>query len=139
MNKITFFDTNVLLYMFDKRDVGKRRQAANAFRQHFQAGTLVISTQVIQEFYFAVTRKLSLLPGRAKQLIGDLCDLRVVTIGTANILRAADMSQRFKLSFWDGLILAAAEEADASVLFTEDLNHGQTYVGIRVVNPFLTN
>ena len=139
MNKITFFDTNVLLYMFDKRDVGKRRQAANAFRQHFQAGTLVISTQVIQEFYFAVTRKLSLLPGRAKQLIGDLCDLRVVTIGTANILRAADMSQRFKLSFWDGLILAAAEEADASVLFTEDLNHGQTYAGIRVVNPFLTN
>jgi predicted nucleic acid-binding protein len=139
MNKITFFDTNVLLYMFDRRDIVKRRQAANAFRQHFQAGTLVISTQVIQEFYFAVTRKLSLLPGRAKQLIGDLCDLRVVTIGTANILRAVDMSQRFKLSFWDGLILAAAEEAEARVLFTEDLNHGQTYVGIRVVNPFLAN
>jgi predicted nucleic acid-binding protein len=138
MSRITFFDTNILLYMFDRRDVVKRRLAAEAFRKHFQAQTLVVSTQVIQEFYFAATRKLSLPPARAKHLITDLCSLRVVTVTSASILRAADLTPRFKLSFWNGLILAAAEEAEAKVLLTEDLNHGQTYVGIGVVNPFMT-
>lgn len=139
MSEIAFFDTNVLLYMFDRRDPIKRRMAAEAFRKHFHGKTLVISTQVIQEFYFAATRKLSLPHKRAKDLIADLCDLRVVTVDNACILRAADLTPRYQVSFWDGLILAAAETADARILLTEDFSHGQVYGRIRAVNPFLTN
>jgi predicted nucleic acid-binding protein len=65
MSELAFFDTNVLLYMFDRRDPVKRRMAAEAFRRHFNSRTLVVSTQVVQEFYVAATRKLSLPPAKA--------------------------------------------------------------------------
>ena len=77
---------------------------------------------------------------RAKDLIADLCDLRVITVDNACILRAADLTPRYQVSYWDGLILAAAEAADARILLlTEDFSHGQVYGRIRAVHPFLTN
>jgi predicted nucleic acid-binding protein len=139
MSELAFFDTNVLLYMFDRRDPVKRRMAAEAFRRHFNSRTLVVSTQVVQEFYVAATRKLSLPPAKARELISDLCKMRVFAVDSTCILRAADLTPRFKLSFWDGLILAAAEASGANVLLTEDFDHGRRYGEIRVSNPFLTN
>ena len=137
MSDLAFFDTNVLLYMYDRRDSAKRSRAAAAFQRHFHDGTIVISTQVLQEFYVCATAKLSLPPSRARELISDLAELPVVNNESSQILRAADISARLKLSFWDALILSAAEAAGANLLLTEDLSHGRSYHGVRAVNPFL--
>ena len=96
----------------------------------------MISTQVIQEFYSAGTRKLGLEPSRAYELLVDLCRLRVVSIGCSHILRATEIERRFAVSFWDALILSAAQAAGASLLFSEDLQHGQKYGEVQVQNPF---
>jgi predicted nucleic acid-binding protein len=133
--EVAFFDTNILLYMHDHRDPGKQHRADEAFRKHSEANTLVISTQVIQEFYVIATRKLFLPAAQAKEWIERLCDLRPIPIDAAKILRAADLAGQFHLSFWDALILAAAEAAGASVLLSEDFNDGQLYGSVRVQNP----
>jgi len=137
MSELAFFDTNVLLYMYDRRDAVKRSRAAEAFRQHLQDRTIVISTQVIQEFYVCATTKLSLPASQARELISDLTELRVVTVESKQIQRAAEIAPRFKISFWDALILSAAEAAGTPLLLTEDFSHGHSYLGIRAVNPFL--
>lgn len=136
MSELAFFDTNILLYMYDRRDERKRSRAAATFREHFEARTLVISTQVLQEFYVCATAKLSLQPAVARELVADFCELPVVAINSKNILRATEIAPRFKLSFWDALILSAAEAAGAALVFTEDLSHGHSYFGIRALNPF---
>ena len=136
MTEFRFFDTNILLYLYDRRDVTKRRRAAEIFRQCFEAKTLVLSTQVVQEFYAAGTRKLGLPLSRAQELVADLCRLRVVSIGCPQVLRATEIQCRFDVSFWDALILSAAQAAGASLLYSEDLQHGQNYDGVQVRNPF---
>lgn len=136
MTEFRFFDTNILLYLYDRRDERKRRRAAEIFRDCWETKTLVISTQVIQEFYAAGTRKLGLDSARAHGLLVDLCHLRVVSIGCAQILRATEIERRFAVSFWDALILSAAHTAGASIVYSEDLQHGQDYDGVRVQNPF---
>jgi predicted nucleic acid-binding protein len=137
MSDVAFFDTNILLYMYDRRDAEKRRLALDVFREHFEAETLVISTQVVQEFYVTVTRKFSLPPGQAKELIAGLCDLRLIAIESPQLLRAADLAAKFRVSYWDALILAASETAGASLLLSEEFSHGRDYGGVRVVNPLL--
>lgn len=137
MSDRVFFDTNVLLYLYDRRDEGKRRRAAETFRSALDSRSLTISTQVIQEFYVSVTRKLGLPPRDAGALVADLCQLPLVTIGAPQILRALALEAKFHLSFWDALILSAAETAEAAVLFSEDFMHDRTYGGVKVVNPFL--
>jgi predicted nucleic acid-binding protein len=136
MTEFRFLDTNILLYLYDRRDERKRRRAAEIFRECWEARTLVISTQVIQEFYAAGTRKLGLKPSRAYELLVDLCRLRVVSIGCSHILRATEIEGRFAVSFWDALILSAAQAAGASLLYSEDLQHGQKYGEVQVQNPF---
>ena len=78
--------------------------------------------QVLQEFYVCVTAKLALPAAQARELVSDLCELRVVAVANEQILRAAEIAPRIKLSFWDALILSAAEAAGASLLLTEDLS-----------------
>ena len=131
-----FFDTNILLYLYDQRDAAKRMRAVEIFRECVNAGTLVISTQVIQEFYAAATRKLNLDPLKARELVSGLCRLRIVSIHCTHILRATDIQSRFQISFWDALILATAAAAGARVLYTEDLQHGQAYDEVEARNPF---
>jgi len=136
MNERRFFDTNILLYLYDQRDAAKRMRAVEIFRECINAGTLVISTQVIQEFYAASTRKLNLDRLKARDLVSGLCRLRTVSIHCEHILRATDIQSRFGVSFWDALILATAQAAGAHVLYTEDLQHGQDYDGVAARNPF---
>ncbi len=136
MTEFCFFDTNVLLYLYDRRDAVKRMRAAETFRQCLEAGTLVISTQVVQEFYAAATRKLYLDLPQARNLVVDLCRLRLVSIQCPHILQAMEIQRHFGVSFWDGLILAAAQAGEARVLYTEDLQDGQNYDGVLARNPF---
>jgi len=97
------------------------------------------SVQVLQEFYHNVTRKIArpLSPARALAWIERLERLPLVETDRSLVRAGIVVSERFRLTYWDGAMLAAAERLRAPVMFTEDLNHGQFYGPVRVINPFL--
>jgi predicted nucleic acid-binding protein len=133
MSEAAFFDTNIFLYTHDDRDASKQAIAKETL---LAAKVAIVSTQVIQEFYSAATKKLRMAPLAAAAEAEALCGLPTIVIGRTEILRAIEIEQRYCLSFWDALIVAAAETAGVSILITEDLSDGQTIGTIRIVNPF---
>ncbi|MBI3694716.1 MAG: PIN domain-containing protein [Acidobacteria bacterium] len=137
MTETAFFDTNVLVYLFDTREAGKRETARKPVDSYFRERRGIVSTQVLQEFFVTVTGKAIQLPVlTAARVVADYATLNVVIIEPHHILDAIDIHTRFQLSFWDGLILAAAKSAGAAVLYSEDFSHGQSYDGVEVRNPF---
>ena len=134
-----FVDTNVLVYAYDRAAGAKRDLARNLLEALWNEGRGVLSTQVLQEFYVNVRRKarppVSLDEARA--LVSDYLAWEPIANDGATILEAIDAGHRYRISFWDALIVAAARKADASVLYSEDLNHGQTFGSVQVLNPFL--
>lgn len=135
MSKI-FFDTNILMYTMDKKDQKKFEISRNIVKSISTEHSPVISTQVLQEFYNACTTKLKLEKIFIKNIIHSFKSMEIVTIDPQIIEQAIDISIIFQLSFWDSLIIAAAEQANCEFLISEDLNGGQTVRGIRIVNPF---
>jgi predicted nucleic acid-binding protein len=135
----SFFDTNVLVYLFDSRDPDKKVRAQSIFADESDGGRAVLSTQVLQEFYWAVTRKLaSPLPEEvAEERVRDFARLPLVRVHETMILAAIERSRSMSFSFWDALIVQAALSSGADRLLTEDLQHGQRIEGLTVVNPFL--
>ena len=135
----TFLDTNVLVYAYDLSAGVKHGRAAEVVAETWKARTGLISTQVLQEFYVTVTRKISrpLEPAVARQIVADLSCWGVVTIEPKTILAAIDLQRDYLVSFWDAMIIAAAAAGGAESVFTEDLNHGQIICGVRIYNPFL--
>ena len=135
----TFFDTNILVYLFDA-DAGEKKEAASVlFQEETSSGRALLSTQVLQEFYVAVTRKLQepLEPDAAQGVVQDLSCLPIVTINPDNVLSAIGRSRKMVLSFWDALIIEAALKGGATKIITEDLQHGQIIDGLQIENPFL--
>ena len=134
----SFFDTNVLVYLFDTDSPGKRKQGRALFKQHADAGDILLSTQVLQEFYVTVTRKLArpLDAAAATEAVMRFAELPLVQIDGKMILAAIHRSRDSRLSFWDALVVQAAIEGHADTLYTEDMQDGQTFDGVRVVNPF---
>ena len=138
MNNTAFFDTNILVYLFDRREDHKRAIAAEVWGRCAIEKRGVLSTQVLQEFFVTITQKAAQLTGpEAQAVIIEFLQLEVVTVTPLLILEAIDVRERYRLSFWDGLILAAAKSAGASLVYSEDFAHGQVYDGVRVENPFL--
>lgn len=135
----SFFDTNVLVYLFDADAPDKKKKAQKLFDQQTATGLAVLSTQVLQEFYVTVTRKLAdpLDENVAEQVLCRLAALPLVNIDANHILSAVGRSRMLKYSFWDALIIEAAVTARAEILFTEDLQHGQIIDGVKIENPFL--
>jgi predicted nucleic acid-binding protein len=131
-----FFDTNVLLYLYSTADATKQARAQEIF-ERYDERDIVLSTQVIQEFYAAGSRKLGFSLQYLREAIEKFLVLPLVLLGPAQIIKAIENEQQYQVSFWDGLILAAAESGGADVLFTEDLNHGQRYGRVLAQNPFL--
>lgn len=133
-----FFDTNVLVYMFDSGTPAKQKVARALFQTHSDAGEILLSTQVLQEFYVTVTRKLARPLGMeaAAQTMVALADLPSVSIDNHLVLAAVRRSQASKLSFWDGLIVESASHGGASVLYSEDMQDGQRFGALRIENPF---
>jgi len=133
-----FFDTNVLVYMFDE-DAPEKRDLAH---QHFCAavadGSFVMSTQVLQEFHVAVTRKLQtpVPPEAAEAALEEFSRLPVVLVDTTMIAAAARTSRLHTVSFWDALIIEAAQTSGASQLLSEDLQDGRWFGPLLVTNPF---
>jgi len=131
----SFFDTNVLVYMYGN-DLEKKAISRQLFAKHGTAGSLMLSTQVIQEFYVISSRKLKMPKQETQTTVRRFLELPFVRIGSEHILAAFEKEERYEISFWDGLVLAAAEASGAETLYTEDLNHGQMYGTVRVINPF---
>ena len=130
-----FVDTNVLVYLFDDQAPAKRALARGLFSPG--AGKLVLSAQVLGEFFQVVTRKTrTLTPEQALRAARSLSRLRIWPIHRELVLGAMRRSDVSRLSYWDALIVETAIEAQASRLLTEDLRHGQRFGPVRVVNPF---
>jgi len=138
MNGKAFVDTNVLVYLFDGDAPQKQQRAREVLSAEGAGGTLVLSTQVLQEFYVSVTRKLGvpLAPSEAIEHTRRFATLPVVLIDTQLILAATRLSRDHKISLWDALILRAAETASCERLLTEDLQDGWSVLGVTVKNPF---
>src|SRR5262249_13882762 len=117
-------------------DERKQSRATELFREHAMNGRLLLSTQVVQEFYAAGSRKLAIPVPELREAVTALLDLPLVIVAGAHIHAAIENEARFGISFWDGLIVAAAESGHAEVLYTEDLNDGQQYGRVFACNPF---
>lgn len=137
MTERSFVDTNILVYAHDKSAGAKQIMAADLLDQGTQTGRMVLSTQVFQEFFVSAVKKLGIDPAVARRTIELYGTLQVVTIDLPDILAAIDLQRLHHHSFWDALIIRAAQSARCSILYTEDLQHGQIIDGLKVVNPFL--
>jgi predicted nucleic acid-binding protein len=137
MSAVAFVDTNILIYAHDLDAGAKRVRAMERLQQLWQSGTGRLSAQVLQEFYVNVTQKLATPVARsmAREAVKTygVWIHRVTTVDT--ILRATELAELARISFWDALIVASAEEVNAEELLSEDLNDGQVIAGIKIVNP----
>jgi predicted nucleic acid-binding protein len=131
-----FIDTNILIYTIDKKNLAKQNEARRIIKSVVELHSPVISTQVIKEFYVVATTKLKAEPILVKNVIHNFHNMEVVNNDLELIEQAIDISVLSQISFWDSLIIAAAEKANCEYVFSEDLNGGQLFRGIRVVNPF---
>jgi predicted nucleic acid-binding protein len=137
MTGLAFFDTNILVYADDASSPKKQSRAIRLFTDHQRQGAAVISLQVMQEYFAAVTRKLKVDPELAQRKVEVLARGRVVRIAEADVIAAIELHRLTRISFWDALIVQAARVAGATVLYSEDLQRGASLGGIPVINPFL--
>ncbi|SMB98301.1 Predicted nucleic acid-binding protein, contains PIN domain [Thermanaeromonas toyohensis ToBE] len=133
-----FVDTNVLVYAHDTSAGEKHARAKALVTELWQSGNGCLSVQVLQEFYVTVTQKVRkpLSPETASRIIEYLSNWRVHTPDADDVLEAIRIHQRYAISFWDAMIIRSAEALDCRVVWSEDLNPGQYYGEVKVVNPF---
>ena len=137
MSGRTFVDTNVLIYAHD-RDAGQKHETAKkALRELWSAREGVLSMQVLQEFYVNVTRKIaSPLPKATARAIVESYRSWCFQTTVEEIATAFRIEDEAQLGFWDALVVASASSSGAVRLLSEDLNAGQTILGVQVENPF---
>lgn len=139
MRAEAFLDTNVLVYAAAGRGSEEsKRERALALIEGEDVG---VSAQVLQEFYVTVTRKIDvpMSSGQAIEWIEQFESFPCVSVDSGLVKIAAEVSERFQISYWDGAILSAAQLLGAKTLYTEDLNDGQQYGSVRALNPFLVD
>jgi predicted nucleic acid-binding protein len=134
-----FIDTNILVYAFDHSAGRKHQIASQLVRECWENESGCLSIQVLQEFYVTLTRKISkpIEPLLARQVISDLAEWRMRSPDVSDVLQAIDYQQAYRLSFWDAMILQSAVRLGCTQILTEDMNHGQVFGPVRVVNPFI--
>ena len=130
-----FVDTNVAVYLFDDDEPVKQRVARDLVDSD-DAGRLVISTQVLGEFYVTTTRKLHLDLGTVHAAMAALSQFPVVATDLALVRAGVDTAERHQISYWDALIIEAAVVSGCDRVLTEDLAPGSTLRRIEIVNPF---
>jgi predicted nucleic acid-binding protein len=132
-----FVDTNVLIYAVSwlPEDAAKSARALELLKTE----SISLSFQVLQEFYANAIhpRKLGLTPGKAMAWCETWLRNPVASLGAETFVRALELIRRYQISNWDAAILVAAKQLSCAVVYSEDLNHGQDYDGVRVINPFL--
>lgn len=137
MNDKAFVDTNILVYAHDLVSGIKNERARALIEKLWSAGGGVLSTQVLQELCVNLRRKTvkPLTVEETRSLIQDYSDWEIVVNTHNSLIEALTIETRFQISFWDALIVHAAETAGAAILYSEDFSDGQTYGSVRVVNP----
>lgn len=133
-----FVDTNILVYAHDTAAGRKHQLAKNLLSELWESGNGCLSIQVLQEFYVTITRKVAkpLLPSQASSIIEYLSTWRIHSPQARDIVAAIQIQKRFDTSFWDAMIIQSATRLDCKTVWSEDLNHGQYYANVRLLNPF---
>jgi predicted nucleic acid-binding protein len=134
----TFLDTNIVIYAYDASAGLKHEIARQIMTDLWTSGNGILSTQVLQEFYVNVTRKIPkpLDLDLARQIVSDLLKWDVVVNGGDSILDAIDIQKRHNFSFWDAMIISSAVTGGAVTLLSEELTDGQIIGGVTIRNPF---
>jgi predicted nucleic acid-binding protein len=137
MNDKAFVDTNILVYAHDRISGIKNDRARALIEKLWSTGGGVISTQVLQELCINLRRKSAnpLTVEETRSLIEDYLKWEIVVNTPTSVIEALANETRYQISFWDALIIHAAESASAAILYSEDLSDGQIYGSVRVVNP----
>lgn len=133
-----FLDSNILVYAHD-RGAGMRNERARALVERlWRERSGVLSTQVLQEFYVNVRRKAAnpISPDEARDLVREYLAWEIVVNDADSLLGAFEIEERYGISFWDALIIHAANTAATQIMYSEDLSHGQLYGLVQVINPF---
>jgi predicted nucleic acid-binding protein len=131
-----FLDTNVLLYAASTRiDEPRRFEIAEQLLTKTYFG---LSGQVLAEFISNLKKRISIPPTleETSRWLDLFANYPIVPVDEKLVRAGVTVSQRYKISYWDGAIVAAADRLGAPILYTEDLNHGQTYGSVKVINPF---
>jgi predicted nucleic acid-binding protein len=133
-----FLDANILVYAYDRHESRKQGVAQSLLIDGIENESAVLSVQVLGEFFIAVTRRTGqpMSSNEAKEAIDLFCNLPIQEIDLTMVQRAIETHKLYRISYWDALIVSAAERAGCSRIFSEDLNDGQVYHKISVVNPF---
>lgn len=133
-NGLSFVDTNILMYRAGAQDAQKKKVATELCNT-LEFG---LSTQVLQEFYVGAThpRKLGLSEEEAADLLEALCEFPIHVLDVQAITDALRIQKTYRISYWDAAIVASAKALGCTTIYTEDLNDGQKYEGMEVVNPF---
>lgn len=132
-----FVDTNILIYAHDPSAGAKHVRARDLLRELWQSGSGCLSVQVLQEFYVNITSKVAkpLALDAASQIVADLSAWRVHCPGVQDILDAIQLQGRYQLSFWDAMVVDSAIWLGCRTIWSEDLNPGQMYDTVTVLNP----
>jgi predicted nucleic acid-binding protein len=134
-----FVDTNILVYAHETSAGTKHERAKAIVEERWNNRLGIVSTQVLQELCVTLRRK-SPRPLDLKsirKLIADYLSWQLVVNTSQSVLEALEIEERYRISFWDALIIQAAQAAGATVLYTEDLSHNQVFEGVRVINPLI--
>lgn len=137
-SRLAFFDTNIFVYADDTSDPARQARAIQLITSYQRTSLMVISIQVLQEYFATVTRKLRLDPEMAQRKVEILARSRVVRFAEDDVIAAIELHRLRRISFWDAMIVHAARLAGAEVLYSEDMQHGAILAGVRIDNPFLT-
>lgn len=137
MSDKRFVDTNILVYAHDITQGAKHHRAKALIEELWQSGRGVLSTQVLQELCVTLRRKAArpLSAEGTRKLIEDYARWQIVGTSAESVLEALGIEARYQMSFWDALIVQAANSARAEIIYSEDLADGQKYGEARVVNP----
>ncbi|MBW1961295.1 MAG: PIN domain-containing protein [Deltaproteobacteria bacterium] len=138
MSDRLFLDTNILVYAYDKHETRKQKKAQKLLTDGIEQENLFISVQVLGEFFNVVTRHIPqpMTDDEAREIITTLSILPVMEIDLRMVIRAIDTHKAYQISYWDALIVSAAELAGCKMILSEDLNDSQAYHKILVSNPF---
>ena len=138
MSDRAFLDTNILVYAYDQHEPHKQRKAQELITDGIEKENLLISVQVLGEFFNAVTRHIPqpMTPDEAQEIIAAISILPVQEIDLAMVNRAIDTHKTYRISYWDALIVTAAERAACTLILSEDLSDSQAYHNMVVRNPF---
>jgi predicted nucleic acid-binding protein len=137
MKERSFIDTNIIIYTDDADFPEKQKIATALLEKGWNSGRLVLSTQVLQEYFSAATRKLGIPAEIAQRKIELLGCLDICSIVHEDIIRAIELHRLYKFSFWDSLIIRMAQKSACTILYSEDMQHDQKIGDVRIVNPFL--